>query len=286
MQKITSQVYVESGFPGVTVGVIVTKQGLICVDTPTHPGDAQKWRLKLDQQFKRPILYVINTDHHRDRILSNQWFGEEGRPAPVIAHIFTGDRLRLYPEVLKGGVPEAGLDFEMAKEYAGVRIIPPQIMFSEEMTVFKGEVEIILRHMPGSAPGAIWVLAPSAKVVFTGDSVVMDTHPFLAEADFERWNENLIELRKARFPAKTIVPGRGKATDKDHVKWTQDYLRYAERKLQAMMGRRPKTDVFAVVAELLRRYPVPEAEREAMRRRLRLELERHYDLREGDGANV
>lgn len=279
MHKITSHIYVESGFPGVTVGVIVTKQGLICVDTPTYPGDAQKWRLKLSQQFNRPILYVINTDHHRDRVLGNQWFEEEGRPAPVIAHTFTGERLRMYPEVLKGGLPDAGLDFEMAKQYAGVRVIPPQLMFTEEMMLFKGEVEVILRHMPGSTPGAIWVLAPGAGVVFTGDSVVMDTHPFLAEADFARWNENLTELRKAKFPAKTIVPGRGRATDKDHVKWTQSYLKYAERKLEAVMHKRPKSDVASVAVDLLKHFPVPEAQRETLGRRLRLELERRYDMR-------
>jgi len=281
MQKITSHVYVESGFPGVTVGVIVTKQGLICVDTPTHPGDAQKWRLKLSQQFKRPILYVINTDHHRERVLGNQWFGEDGRPAQVIAHAFTGERLRMYPEVLKGGLPDVGLDFEMMKEYAGVRVIPPQLMFTEEMTLLKGELEVILRHKPGSTPGAVWVMAPSANVVFTGDAVVLDAHPFLAEADFDRWHENLAELRKAKFPAKTIVPGRGRATDKAHVKWTQDYLRYAERKMEGLVSKRSRLDVLGVVKELLKHYPVPDAQREALGRRLRLELERRYDMRQG-----
>jgi len=276
MHKLTSHIYVETAFPGVTVGVIVTKQGLICVDTPTHPGDAQRWRLKLSQQFNRPILYVINTDHHRDRVLGNQWF-----ESPVIAHTLTGERLRLYPEVLKSGTPDSSPDFELAKELAGVRVISPQVMFTEELILLKCDQEIILRHKPGSAPGSAWVLLPQAGVVFTGDAVVMDTHPFLVDANFEQWAANLAELRKAKFPAKTIVPGRGKPTDKAHVKWMQDYLRVAGRKFEALLNNRPRSEVVNMVADLLRQFPVSDSQREAVSRRLRLELERRYDARHG-----
>ncbi|MBI3244449.1 MAG: MBL fold metallo-hydrolase [Chloroflexi bacterium] len=277
MHKLPSNIYVDSSFPGVTVGVIVTRQGLICVDTPSHPADAQKWRTKLSQLSSKPILYVINTDHHRDRVLGNQWFD-----APVIAHHFTGERLRLYPEILKGNMPDAVMDFEMAREFAGVRVLPPQITFSHELVLLKGDHEIVLRHMPGSAPGAVWVMIPKAGVVFTGDAVVTETHLHLGNADIGQWLESLNELRKARFPAKTIVPGRGKPTNKESLKWTQNYLKLAGRKMDALINNnRSRSDVAGVAADLLKHFPVPDAQRETLARRLRLDLERLYDTRRG-----
>ncbi len=277
MHKLPSNVYVDSSFPGVTVGAIVTKQGIICVDTPSHPMDAQKWRAKLNQLSPKPILYVINTDHHRDRVLGNQWF-----EAPVIAHNFTGERLRLYPEILKGTMPDAVMDFEMAKEFAGVRVLSPQITFSEELVLLKGDHEIVLRHRPGSAPGALWVLLPKTGIVFTGDSVVTDTHPFLGSADIGQWLASLNELRKVKFPAKHIVPGRGKPTDKESIKGMQDYLKLAGRKMDSLInGNRLRSEVAGVAVDLLKHFPVPDNQREAVGRRVRIDLERMYDARRG-----
>ena len=268
MQKLASGVYVESAFAGVTVGAVVTKEGVICIDTPSHPVDAQKWRQKLRQLSSKPILYVINTDHHRDRIVGNQWFN-----APVIAHEFTGERLRLYPEILKSAGIEAGPDYEIAKELAGVRIVPPQITFATEMVLLKKDREIVLQHRPGSAPGALWVLLPGSGIVFTGDSVV-DSHPFLAEANIDQWLEQLVDLRRAKFPAKTIVPGRGKAIGKDKLTRLQNYLKFVKRRLPSGRSKRVKFDFQGVSAELMRKFPSPENQREAVARRVRAGLER------------
>src|SRR5258706_9428071 len=87
MQKLARDIYVESGFAGVTVGAVVTAQGIVCIDAPTHPADARRWRLKLSQLSDAPVSFVVNLDHHRDRVLGAQWF-----EAPVIAHEATSER--------------------------------------------------------------------------------------------------------------------------------------------------------------------------------------------------
>ena len=277
MHKLAGTTYVESSFPGVTVGAVVTKAGIVCIDTPTRPLDARAWRSKLASLSPKPILYVINTDHHRDRVLGNQWL-----EAPVIAHDWVGERMRLYPEILKSGGLDTGSDYELMRELAGVRVIPPQITFSEELILLKGDREIVVRHMPGASPGASWVMLPETGVVFTGDSVVMDTHPCLADADFNVWAENLNELRKTKFPAKTIVPGRGKTTDKAGVKRTQDYLKAARRRLEPIIkSNRSRMELATVAGELLKQFPVPDAQRDVVMRRVRAELERWYDVQNG-----
>jgi glyoxylase-like metal-dependent hydrolase (beta-lactamase superfamily II) len=119
MQKL--QDIVESNFPGVTVGAILTSDGIICIDTPTHPADARRWRLKLAQLSQKPVLFVVNLDHHRDRVLGNQWF-----EAPVVAHASTHERVRVLPELFKGGLTDAGAD-GLATDLAGVPSSSPQL---------------------------------------------------------------------------------------------------------------------------------------------------------------
>jgi cyclase len=277
MQKLAGNIYVEASYPGVTVGAVVTKAGVVCIDTPTRPSHARAWRAKLASLSPKPILYVINTDHHRDRVLGNQWFD-----APVIAHETASERIRLYPEIVKSGMLDSGADYELARELAGVRVISPQITFSDEITLLKGDHEILVRHMAGQAAGAAWVMLPEAGVVFTGDSVVRDTHPILAEANFDSWLGNLDELRKTKFPAKTVVPGRGKVTDKTGVKHTHDYLKAARRKMELLLkGNRARGDAATVAAELLKQFPVPDGHRELVARRVRHDVERWCDMQRG-----
>src|SRR6185503_18421900 len=198
MQKLAKDIYVESGFAGVTVGAVVTRSGIICIDAPTHPADARRWRIKLAQLSDKPIQYLINLDHHRDRVLGDQVF-----EAPTIAHELTSERLRQWPEMFKGGPSEAGADSDLATELAGVRVITPRLTFTDRMRLVVDNHELLLTRRPGQAPGAIWVELPKERIVFVGDAVTLGVPPLLQEADLELWLANLAELRKARYPVNT-----------------------------------------------------------------------------------
>jgi glyoxylase-like metal-dependent hydrolase (beta-lactamase superfamily II) len=273
MQRLAKDVYVESGFPGVTVGAIVTPDGIICVDTPTHPADARKWRLKLAQLSQKPIQFVINLDHHRDRVLGNQWF-----EAPVIAHDLTYERVRLLPEMFKGGFPEAGADMDLASDLAGVRVIPPQLTFADRMTLAKGAHEIRLFHRPGSAPGAIWVEIPAHQIVFVGDAVTHHVPPPMLSADIDAWLENLAAVQKKKYPARVIVSGRGSPVDKPGVKTMESFLRVVRRKVEGLVrANKSRLEAAALADDMLGYFTVPASLREHYTRRLRAGLEHVYD---------
>jgi len=275
MQKLAKDVYVESGFAGVTVGAIVTPSGLICIDAPTHPADARRWRIKLAQLSDKPIQYLINLDHHRDRVLGNQWF-----EAPTIAHELTSERLRQWPEMFKGGPSEAGADSDLATELAGVRVITPRLTFTERMRLVLDGHELLLARRPGHAPGAIWVELPKERIVFTGDAVTLGVPPLLQEANLELWLENLAELRKARYPINIIVPGRGAPTDKAGLKPMEDFLKLVRRKLEALVrSKKTRADTAALAETLVTHFSPSAALREHYVRRLRVGLEHLYDRR-------
>ena len=47
MQTIAKDVYIENGYPGVTLGVISLPHGLLQIDAPPSPEDARTWRAAL-----------------------------------------------------------------------------------------------------------------------------------------------------------------------------------------------------------------------------------------------
>lgn len=273
MHKIAKDLFIESKFPGVTVGAIVGPEGVIGIDAPTHPADARQWRQQLLETTGKPLRFVISLDHQRDRQLGLQWL-----EAPVIAHELTYERLRLLPEQYRNLPAEPGADSEQVADLAGLHVVLPQITFAERLTLLAGDREVVLTHRPGSAPGAIWVEVPAQGVVFTGDAVAVRTPPWLQEADLDQWLAALSDLRRRRPPVRHIVPGRGGLTDKDGVKATEDFLKLASRRVAAYArARKPRAELEALAQDLLGK-PAGAAELRALYlRRLRGGLEHLYD---------
>jgi hypothetical protein len=100
----------------------------------------------------------------------------------------------------------------------------------------------------------------------------------MVEADLDAWLQVLGELRKARFPAEVIVPGRGGPTDKKGVQPMQDFIRKVRRKLHSLArGLKPRSDMAPLAEEWVEEFGVPAALREHYARRLRVGLEHVYD---------
>ncbi|MCS6909821.1 MAG: hypothetical protein NZM11_04525 [Anaerolineales bacterium] len=242
------------------------------MDTPTRPIEARTWLQQLLQITGKPVQYIISLNHHRDRSLSNQFF-----EAPVIAHDLTHDHLRLLPDLYKNSPPEPGADSETVEDLHGLRVILPQLTFTDRMQLMAGPHEVHLVHRPGVTPDALWVELPAAGLVFVGDCVTHKTPPFFHEADLTAWLENLVELRRAKW-VKTIVPGRGPTLGKESLKPMEDVLKLVQRKLEAFArAKKPRSELDALSRDLLAKYTVPAELRTHYLRRLRSGLELLYD---------
>ncbi len=272
MQKLAKEIFIETKFPGVTVGAIIGPNGIICIDTPTRPSEARAWRQQLEQVTGKPVQFIISLDHHRDRSLGNSWF-----EAPVIAHDLTFDRLRLLPDLFKNSPAEAGADSELVEGLHGLRVILPQITLTSQLNLIAGAHEIHVTHRPGVTPGALWVELPAEGIVFVGDCVAHKVPPFLHEADLAVWLETLADLRKAKW-VKTIVPGRGPVLTREGLKPMEDILRLVQRKLEALArAQKPRSELEALSRNLLAKYTLPAELRTHYLRRLRSGLEHLYD---------
>jgi glyoxylase-like metal-dependent hydrolase (beta-lactamase superfamily II) len=273
MEQIRPDVYVETNFHGVTVSAIGTANGLVCVDTPTLPADARRWRLQLTQLEAGPVQFIVNTDHNRDRTLGNQWFD-----ASIIAHENTYVRLREYPDVYKPNVGEIGGEHEFAHDLAGIRNVLPQLTFTKSLELFRGAHPIRLWHRGGSASGAIWVELPSEKVLFVGDTIFAN-HPFIGDSDIQLWLENLASIESPIWNDYIVVTGRRVGPTHDAIQYSRLYLSYLQN-LLLNTPRTPETELpyELLVNDLLERFPVADELRHLMARRLLVGFKRILNL--------
>jgi len=205
MQKVTENVYAETGCQGCNPGFVITSDGIVMIDTPQLPGDALKYRAELEK-LGQP-KYLINTEPHGDHYAGNYFFD-----VTVIAHEGTRQRIAdtdvaQLKERLKQTPGAPNLD-----DYT-VRV--PSISFTGSMKLFVGDHEFELLHLPGHTASETAVFIPRERVIFTGDNIFYQEQTFFQEALPREWLESLESLKK--LDADTLIPGHGEVCSKDYI---------------------------------------------------------------------
>jgi len=276
MKEIAPNIYASTKYPGVNVGFIVMPAGAIAVDAPTLPQDARAWRQQIVETAGNPILYVVLTDAHPDRLLSARLL-----EAPIVATRAAYDQASAYTEGFWRGVVESWARRypEAAGDLAGAQIALPEIMFTDHLTLHKGGMDVTITRVAGATPGSAWIHLPELHVLFAGDTLVAETHPFLAAAlDTKAWLNTLTSLRRARFSQTIIVPGRGPLCEQSATWPLSEYIALARRRVRSLhKAGRARADTAGLVAELLPLFPVPEDRREWVQRRIKAGLDQLYE---------
>lgn len=276
MDKLSPNVYVETGYRGSTVGAIITPIGVICVDTPLLPADARHWRQQITQLTRQPIVYLIYTDGHRDRVLGHQWLG--GQP---VAHEATWEKMRSYGDALRQQVVEF-LSHHGAPEAASeisqhLQLGLPQLTVGDggTLTLHTAKPWVTIRPVGGANAGSIWVELPDQGIVFAGDLVTLNTHPFMSESNTKVWLERLAELRDPNYFAAKVVPGRGTTFRRADSHKVTDYLTDMRAQVQQMLtAQRGKFDATELAPNFIERFSIPSGEHERVQRRVKAGLEK------------
>ncbi len=277
--SLESRIFIEDHLYFSTIGAVRTERGWICIDTPADPLDAIRWRQTLQTIAPLPILAVIYTDASRDRVLGTAILLEE-RPGLVIAHHQAFERIKSHGEMGRQQVMDTLINLgqsESAEILSRTPLVLPNLTFSDRLVLNFGSPVLILEHVDGASPGQIWVRIPEHDVVFVGDTVTLNAHPNLSEADLERWLEQLRQLQAGRV-ARRVVPGRGPLVDPKGVSPVLDYLKTLLKRVKTLAGSRRKVELGPLVNEFMAYFPVPEHERERIQRRIRLSIERLLEL--------
>jgi glyoxylase-like metal-dependent hydrolase (beta-lactamase superfamily II) len=207
MEKITKNVYVESKTSLCNSSCVVTKEGVVVIDTPMVPAYAKKHAAEISKLGE--IRYVINTEPHGDHISGDCYFGgilitHEGTRDAILA-----SKVEDFKVMLQRMAPDT---LPLDKDF---RYRPSDITLNERLTFYLGDHTFHLINMPGHTPYQVAVYVPEERTIFTSDNISRAI-PFFHQALPDAWLKTLKELEK--FDVDYVVPGHGDVGDKNCIK--------------------------------------------------------------------
>lgn len=272
MQEITHNIFIETGYLGVTLGAINMPHGLLLIDAPPRPEDVRSWRSSLLNLGGGVERLLVNLDAHVDRTL-----GVKAMECTVLAHEKTAQAFRNRPTALKSQDVETGADWELCNGMSSIRWAPPEITFTQQMQIHWNEKPILLEHHAGSHPGAIWVIDPEERICFVGDIVLSNQPPFLASSDLRVWIDALDLLLSPRFQDYIIVGGRTGLVTRTQVKQQKEYLQLIADRLEELAASKlPAEASESLIPELLSRFKMNDQRHLQFSQRLKWGLYYYY----------
>lgn len=273
MQELTTGIFYEDTFPGVTLGALCLSRGTLLVDAPLRVEDGRAWRAALLNRGAGIDRLLINLDCHPDRTI-----GARTLECPVVAHELVAQVFRTRPPTFKGQGLEMGAEWETCTDLGSSRWASPDITFTDRLDFHWGAPELYVASHPGPAPGASWVVLPSDRLAFIGDAVPVAQPPFLAEADIPAWLETLEQLLSSKYRSYTFISGRGGPVAVEEIRALRGLLKKVDKKLTALWNNNaPVEEAIKLVPTLMEDYDPPRSRVELYTQRLRYGIERYYN---------
>jgi cyclase len=257
MKEISPGIFIETDHRGANYAGIVSDVGVIVVDTPMVPDQARAFRKDLTRlTIGKPFLYVVNTDHHRGHILGNQYF----QPTPVVAHEQAWKHMKGYGDNFKQRVVDSfKKEPEVQAQLTDIQVIIPKITFSHRLDIVRGGRDLRIIRVGGHTAATCVIWMPDESILFVGDAVWVDQHPYMAQANSKEWLDGLTYIRK--FKADRIVPGRGPVCGRDATEKMSEYIRFmrARVRLNYRQGKTKQETVQSVLREVAGWFPISAA---------------------------
>jgi glyoxylase-like metal-dependent hydrolase (beta-lactamase superfamily II) len=255
LTKIADNVYsyvdVKNAAPGnsfaANAGIIIGSDGILVVDTLVSAKEAGRFIDAIRKVSSKPLIFVVDTHYHLDHSFGNGEFAKAG--AVIIAHAADRDNLEKEGEPTLKQAKEFGFTEE---DMRGTEIALPVLTFTDRMSVYLGKEKVELIHIgPSHTKGSVLVYLPRSKILFTGDILFTDFHPYIGEGDLEGWFRNLDYILS--LDIETIIPGHGPISGKKDVEKMKEYLTAFDKKARELTG--ASRDADAIAAELRKSLP-------------------------------
>jgi cyclase len=214
VRKVADDVYFFFDFSGSNAVFLVTEEGVLVIDTRTHPREGRDLLERIREVTDKPIKWVINSHFHGDHYMGNSVF--KALRATFVAHEETARIMQeVHPKEMArriDGFKSRGYDPD------DVKLIAPDVTFDSRMTIRLGGREIGLFYLgPGQQAGDTFVHFPHARLLFTPGAFAKHSMPNMA---FTPSVDNWITLlnRIAVMDIDTILPAHGDIATRDDVK--------------------------------------------------------------------
>jgi cyclase len=214
VKQVASDVYFLFDFDGSNAVFLVTEDGVLLIDTRTHPRDGRDLLDRIRKVTDKPIKWVINSHFHGDHHMGNSVFKALG--ATFVAQEETARIMRqVQPKEMArriDGFRSRGYD------PAEVKLVLPDVTFDSKMTILLGGREIRLFYLgPGQQAGDTFIQFPHARLLFTPGAFAKHSMPNMAfTPSVDSWIKLLDQV--AAIDVDTIMPAHGDLSTRADVK--------------------------------------------------------------------
>jgi cyclase len=207
MRQLTANVIADIGEGRPNPSAIITSEGICMVDGPERPRDIYAWK---EEIFKRgEPKYLINCEHHGDHIVANHFFSP---PAVIISHQGTREKFASSlgsPEKVRARI--AKLDPGGTPIPEDYELKPPTLTYTDRLTIYLGEQEIQVIHMPGHTPNQTVVWVPKERVMMAGGNLSCEIMPAMWGSEIINWLKALDDM--IGLQPEYIIPVHGEVAD-------------------------------------------------------------------------
>jgi alkyl sulfatase BDS1-like metallo-beta-lactamase superfamily hydrolase len=151
---------------------IVTKDGVVLIDTLLYPGSAEKVMERINGKIK----YIVYTHGHYDHVGGTKVFMKDN--PEVIASKYLPDRLDRYEMLAPYRARIAAMQFNIPEADRLVRkVVRPTKTFLGDMTFTLGGKTFELHTARAETDDVCWVYIPELKAAFIGDLIIGNQFP-------------------------------------------------------------------------------------------------------------
>jgi cyclase len=218
-ERIADDIYVftSQSYAQVTAGAILTKDGVILIDTLYFPEETKAIKEFLEERQGLKIRYVINTHYHADHTQGTYLFPE----AQIVSHALCR---QLLDSVGRAGLAEAQTQMPELEE---VQIVLPELVFKEGvLNLYLGGKTLQLHHMPGHSMDLVGVYVANNQILFASDNSM--PVPTIFDGSYKSLTASMQKMLD--LEPDTIVQGHGEVILRGEVQSViQDDLDYLSK---------------------------------------------------------
>ena len=248
---VYSYIDVKDGSPaysyGANAGIVIGKDVILVVDTLVSAKEGKRLLKDIRAISDKPIKYVVNTHYHLDHTFGNAEFYSLG--ADIISHVNCADAMKKNAADTLANADAYGLTPE---DMEGTKLVYPNLTFTDKMGFDLGGLKVeLIYHAPSHSKGSIIVYIPDERVIFAGDILFTDYHPYMADGDISGWQEMLDSIMAIN--AEKIIPGHGPLSTNNDLEDMKAYIVAFDKKATELAA--GSNEVEYIVAELKKSMP-------------------------------
>ncbi len=224
-ERIADDIYVFTSkqYAQVTAGAILTKEGVVLIDTLFFPEETMAMRDFLEGRLGHTVKYVINTHYHADHTQGTYLFPH----AQVVSH---RSCRALLDTVGREGLAEAQ---SQMPELEDVRIVLPDVVYDQGvMNIHIGGKTLQLHHFPGHSEDISAVFIVKERILFASDNAM--PVPTFLDGGYQDLVDSMHKM--LALNPDTVVRGHGEVMLRGEVAaLIEDDLQYLEKIKTAVM---------------------------------------------------